>query len=61
MTEKILLWYSANRKTIGITVAVLALLTAMADFYDGKIAWGIFQLVVAALVIHDVRTMNNEH
>ena len=61
MFEKFLMWYSEKRKPIGITVAILAILAAMADFYSGSIACGTFQLVVAALVIHDVRTMQNEN
>ena len=61
MIEKILLWYSTKRKPIGITVAILAILTAIADFSVGNIAWGSFQLLVAGLVIYDVRTMQNEN
>lgn len=61
MIDKILFWYSTNRKPIGITVVILAILTSIADFFAGNIAWGTFQLLVAALVIHDIRTMNDEH
>ena len=61
MIEKILLWYSANRKPIGIFVAILAVLSSIAEFSVGNIAWGTFQLLVAGLIIYDVRTMKNEH
>jgi hypothetical protein len=61
MIDKIASWYSRNRKPIGITVAILAFLTALADFNNGNIAWGTFQLLVAALIVHDVRTIKNEH
>jgi hypothetical protein len=61
MIDKIVLWYSRNRKPIGITVAIFAFLTALADFHNGNNIWGTFQLLVVALIIHDVRTMKNEH
>ena len=61
MIEKILLWYSTKRKPIGITVAILAVLTSIFEFSVGHVAWGSFQLLVAGLVIYDVRTMKNEH
>ena len=60
MIDKIVSWYSRNRKPIGITVAILAFLTALADFHNGNTIWGTFQLLVVALIIHDVRTMKNE-
>jgi hypothetical protein len=57
MIDKFYIWFGKNRKTIGLAIIILLLVSSIMNFVVGDIASGALLLVVAFVILMDVRTM----
>ena len=57
MIDKFYIWFGKNRKTIGLAIIILILVSSIASFLAGDIASGALSLAVAFLIIMDIRNM----
>ena len=55
MKDKFFVWFGRNRRTIGYTIGVLNLLTALSHLIQGQLGLMLFWLVIGCMIIFDTR------
>jgi hypothetical protein len=55
MKHKFIEWFGRNRRTIGYTIGVLNLLTALSHYIQGHMGLMLLWLVIGVMIIFDTK------
>ena len=57
MKDKLIFWFSENRKKIGYTLGTLNILSGFNSLYTGQTSNGLMMLFVGSVLIFDAYTL----